>query len=187
MTTKEIIKQAGDYMRGILADSNAIREKYQVINDLKMELSLTPAPSITKYDSKKGNGYAVGSSSTSGTMERLARLEKKLRIETNKVKTMELNLFHTMISLQHTMILTHVEEWTALELLYFKGMTQREAGREMGCSGAMVNKIKNIALLSIGSVVLGLRAAGEYYDEKGLYIDFTPGQKKRIQEGITLI
>ena len=78
MTTKEIIKQAGDYMRGILADSNAIREKYQVINDLKMELSLTPAPSITEYDSKKGNRYAVGGSPTSGTMERRARLENKL-------------------------------------------------------------------------------------------------------------
>lgn len=188
MTKKEVIEASKNYMQGILHKIKQISTKRGKIEDMEMELELEAAAAIANYNGGGTGSYSSDNSPTSRKLARREYLRAAIPKEKAKLDRMGLDILNARTSICHKFTMAfRVREWAVLEALYFEGRTQQQTALKMKCSGTMVNTIKNKALLSVGSAVLGFKADGEYYEDNEMYIDFTPGQKKRIQEGITLI
>lgn len=188
MTKKEVIEASKNYMQGILHKIRQISTKREKIEDMEMELELEAAAAIANYNGGGTGSYSNDNSPTSRKLARREYLRAAIPREKAKLEKMKLDLYNVRTDLGHKFTMAmRVREWAVLEALYFNGHTQQETAGLMRCSSTMVNTIKNKALLSVGSAVLGMQADGEFYEDNGMYIDFTPAQKKRIQEGITLI
>ncbi|KHM47482.1 hypothetical protein NZ47_13550 [Anaerovibrio lipolyticus] len=188
MDKKQVIAESRKYMQGILQKVNAIPTIKNMIEDMGNELALNTAPNVAPYGVSNKSAYAGDKSPTSSKAERHEYLRAAILRERAKLGRMELDILNARTSICHKFTMSmHVREWMVLEALYFDGLSQQQTALKMKCSGAMVSIINKKALLSVGSAVLGMQADGEYYEDNGMYIDFTPAQKKRIQEGITLV
>jgi len=188
MTKKEVLEVSKNYMQGILHKIKQISTKREKIEDMETELELEAAAAIADYNGGGMGSYSGDNSPTSRKLAQREYLRAAIPREKAKLEKMKLDILNARTSICHKFTMAmHVREWMVLEALYFDGLSQQQTALKMRCSSTMVSIINKKALLSVGSAVLGFKADGEFYEDNGMYIDFTPAQKKRIQEGLTLI
>lgn len=174
---KEVLRRAKTYTRYIMGIPANIDVLRQQIKDNEL-LSKLPSISTQVYGYGRG-GRRPYSSPTSLRVEQVERLEDETINKAAKIEA----LYREWEKFNH--FLTWLSWHGGYQILEnrVKGMGTKELCRKLKWSGPTIRTKENEELLTMASVILNIRAIGEFYDENsGRYFYYTDKQKARQLE-----
>lgn len=174
---KEVLRRAKTYTRYIMSIPAIIEELRRQIkdNDLLRKLPSIPAQ-VYEYGRGSRRPY---SSPTSLRVEEVERLEDETINKAAKIEA----LYREWEKFRH--FLTWLSWHGGYQILEnrYKGMGTKELCRKLKWSEATIRTKEREELLTMASVILNIRAIGEFYDDNsGQYFYYTDKQKARHLE-----
>ena len=174
---KEVLQRAKTYTRYIMGIPATIEELRQQIKDNDLLRNLPSIP-VQVYGYGRGSRRPY-SSPTSLRVEEVERLEDETINKAAKIEA----LYREWKKFEY--FLTWLSWHGGHQILEnrFKGMGTKELCRKLKWSEATIRNKEREELLTTASVILNIRAKGEFYDDRsGRYFHYTDKQKARYLE-----